>query len=53
LIGKPRVAPALAFKSIDVPAALNQERAQLRTGTQMNRDLQADWKALGPTPSLS
>jgi hypothetical protein len=33
--------------SKDVPSALNRERAQLRTGTHMNRPLQADWNALG------
>lgn len=38
---------SLVGKSIDVPSALNRERAQLRTDTHMNRALQADWKALG------
>jgi hypothetical protein len=39
---------SLVGASADVPSMLNRERAQLRTGTHMNRALQADWNALGP-----
>lgn len=38
---------SLVGKSADVPSMLNRERAQLRTGTHMNRALQSDWKTLG------
>jgi hypothetical protein len=38
---------SLVGASPDVPSMLNRERAQLRTGTHMNRPLQADWIALG------
>ena len=38
---------SLVGASADVPSMLNRERAQLRTGTHMNRPLQADWNALG------
>jgi hypothetical protein len=33
--------------STDVPAMLNRQRAQLRLGAHPNRELQADWRALG------
>jgi len=38
---------ALVGSSADVPSMLNRERAQLRTGTHMNRALQSDWTTLG------
>jgi hypothetical protein len=34
--------------STDVPAMLNRQQAQLRLGAHPNRELQADWRALGP-----
>jgi hypothetical protein len=34
--------------SVDVPSILNRLRAQLRSGSHRNRDLQQDWNALGP-----
>ena len=37
----------LVGASADVPSMLNRERAQLRTGTHMNRPLQSDWNTLG------
>ncbi len=33
--------------SRDLPSALNRHRAQLRMGGHRNRQLQADWNALG------
>jgi hypothetical protein len=33
--------------STDVPAMLNRHQAQLRMGGHPNRELQADWRALG------
>ena len=35
-------------RSIDLPAALNRERTQLRFGGHPNGELQRDWNALGP-----
>jgi hypothetical protein len=32
----------------DLPGILNSQRAQLRMGSHMNRELQRDWNALGP-----
>ena len=33
--------------SVDLPARLNRERAQLRLGAHPNRELMNDWKSLG------
>ena len=38
----------LIGSSTDVPAMLNRQQAQLRIGAHANRELQADWQALGP-----
>jgi hypothetical protein len=38
----------LVGASTDLPAMLNRQRAQLRMGAHPSRELQADWKALGP-----
>jgi len=37
----------LIGRSVDLPAALNRQRAQLRLGGHTNRALQADWNELG------
>jgi len=37
----------LVGSSTDLPSILNRHRAQLRLGAHRNRDLQADWNALG------
>lgn len=34
--------------SVDLPAMLNRQQAQLKFGAHRNKELQADWKALGP-----
>ena len=39
---------SLVRASVDLPAALNRERAQLRLDGHRSRDLQRDWNALGP-----
>jgi hypothetical protein len=39
---------SLVRQSVDLPAALNRERAQLRLGAHRNGELQRDWNALGP-----
>lgn len=39
---------SLVRQSVDLPSALNRERAQLRLGGHRNREMQADWNALGP-----
>jgi len=39
---------ALIGASLDLPAALNRHRAQLRMGAHPDRQLQDDWKAAGP-----
>lgn len=38
---------SLVGRSVDVPSALNRERAQLRLGAHRNAALQRDWNALG------
>jgi len=38
----------LVGASSDLPAMLNRQRAQLQMGAHPSRELQADWKALGP-----
>jgi hypothetical protein len=38
---------SLVGRSVDLPAILNRERAQLRLGAHRNRALQDDWNALG------
>ena len=35
------------FAGVDIPALVNRHRAQLKLGAHPNRELQADWKALG------
>ncbi len=39
---------SLVGRSVDLPAILNRERAQLRLGAHRNAELQRDWNALGP-----
>lgn len=39
---------SLVGRSVDLPAILNRERAQLRLGAHRNVELQRDWNALGP-----
>jgi hypothetical protein len=39
---------SLVGRSVDVPAMLNRERAQLRLGVHRNAALQRDWHSLGP-----
>ena len=39
---------SLVARSVDLPASLNRERAQLRFGGHPNADLQRDWNAFGP-----
>jgi hypothetical protein len=39
---------SLVGRSVDLPASLNRERAQLRMGGHRNTALQRDWNALGP-----
>ncbi len=39
---------SLIGSSVDLPAMLNRQQAQLRFGTHPNRALQQDWQALGP-----
>jgi hypothetical protein len=34
--------------SVDLPSMLNRQRAQLDGGVHPDRELQADWEALGP-----
>ncbi len=34
--------------SVDLPAMLNRQQAQLRFGAHANRDLQRDWETFGP-----
>jgi len=43
-----RTGKSLVGRSVDLPARLNRERAQLRLGAHPNRLLQQDWAALGP-----
>jgi len=38
---------ALVACSLDLPASLNRERAQLRFGAHRNAAMQQDWNALG------
>jgi hypothetical protein len=38
----------LVARSVDLPSALNRERAALRFGAHANAALQRDWHALGP-----
>ena len=33
--------------SVDLPSMLNRQRSQLESGGHMDRDLQADWDAIG------
>ncbi len=35
------------FAGVDIPALVNRHRAQLKLGAHPNRELQADWNALG------
>jgi hypothetical protein len=42
-----RTGKVLIGATTDVPAMLNRQRAQLRLGVHPNRELQADWSALG------
>lgn len=37
----------LVVSSVDLPAMLNRQRAQLKLGAHRNRALQADWAAAG------
>ena len=39
---------SLVRASVDLPAALNRERTQLRFGGHRNAELQRDWNTLGP-----
>jgi hypothetical protein len=39
---------SLVGRSVNLPAALNRERTQLRFGGHPNEALQRDWNALGP-----
>ncbi len=39
---------SLVARSVDLPASLNRERAQLRFGGHPNAALQRDWHAFGP-----
>ena len=39
---------AFVARSVDLPSALNRERAALRFGAHGNAALQRDWNALGP-----
>jgi hypothetical protein len=39
---------SLVGRSVDLPASLNRERAQLRLGAHRNAALQQDWNVLGP-----
>lgn len=39
---------SLVGRSVDLPASLNRERAELRFGTHRIAALQRDWNALGP-----
>lgn len=39
---------SLVGATIDLPAMLNRQRAQLRFGGHKNRALQSDWQRLGP-----
>jgi hypothetical protein len=39
---------SLVARSVDLPASLNRERAQLRFGGHPNTELQRDWNASGP-----
>jgi hypothetical protein len=39
---------SLVGRSVDLPAILNRERAQLRLGVHRNAALQRDWNQLGP-----
>ncbi|HEX8392254.1 MAG TPA: GIY-YIG nuclease family protein [Longimicrobium sp.] len=39
---------SLVARSVDLPASLNRERSQLRFAGHRNRELQADWNAMGP-----
>ena len=38
----------LVARTVDLPSALNRERAALRFGAHQNAALQRDWNALGP-----
>ncbi len=38
----------LVGATVDLPAALNRQRATLRLGGHPDRDLQGDWNELGP-----
>lgn len=38
---------ALIGASLDLPAALNRQRAQLRLGAHPDRQMQSDWKQAG------
>jgi len=38
----------LIGSSVDLPAMLNRQQAQLRFGAHPNRALQQDWQVLGP-----
>ena len=39
---------ALVARSVNLPASLNRERAQLRLGVHRNAALQRDWRTFGP-----
>jgi hypothetical protein len=39
---------SLVGSSVDLPAMLNRQRAQLKMGAHSNRTLQKDWSELGP-----
>lgn len=39
---------SLVGESVDAPARLNRLRAQLRLGAHPSRELQEDWRRLGP-----
>jgi hypothetical protein len=42
-----RTGRALIGRSVDLPAILNRERAQLKLGAHRNKALQHDWNTLG------
>ena len=39
---------SLVGSSVDLPAMLNRQRAQLKMGAHSNRTLQKDWSEFGP-----
>src|SRR5512141_412282 len=43
-----RTGRMLLGSSVDLPSILNRQRAALRLGSHMDRELQRDWNELGP-----